>query len=219
MKEYPILFSAAMVRAILAGTKTQTRRVFKYPSWSLLPDDEADLEGDEPRVCSKVSGCLARVQSPYGWPGDRLWVRETHSRCRWQNPGERYVVLKDGTQIYESGERFPGLKRYAPGAFDYIKWKPSIHLPRWASRLTLEVVSVRVERLQEITDTDAIAEGIGCNPSAAGVPMTKPHGETLPRVMFHDLWDSLNVARGFGWNLNPWVWVIEFRRIDGGEPA
>lgn len=206
MRERPILFSGAMVRALLAGTKTQTRRVakpVKHPDLGNIYDAGALVLENEPQhVIDRAC--------PYGRPGDRLWVRETFMDLRGT-----------GVEHYDSDRR---RQRYAfaancpPGSYsdearkDYgLKWKPSIHMPRSACRLVLEVTRVRVERLQANNHMDAIAEGVGLNPSAAEVTMATPAGDSLPRVMFRALWEQIN---GVGaWEANPWVWVVEFRRI------
>lgn len=194
MKERPILFSAPMVRAILDGRKTQTRRVVKPQ-----PHDTHEIEcgiyhptvidrhGEEdagPPIFGAYSmdgewGC----KCPYGQPGDRLWVREAFGTCDSYVPHVFYRA---------DGE--------APN-HDF-KWKPSIHMPRWASRVTLEIVSVRVERLQGINRGDAMAEGC---------PFPNMARETDPRTWFVDLLESINGAGS--WEANPWVWVIEFKRV------
>jgi hypothetical protein len=165
-------------------------------------------------LCREEQNVIDRT-CPYGQPGDRLWVRETWADLEQLSAGnyQRQAIYRaDGIEQY--GDEDEPVNVTAPD----MRWVPSIHMPRWASRILLEVVSVRVERLQDISDQDAIAEGIGLNTSAAGVPMTVPAGETLPRVAYRALWESIN---GTGsWDRNPWVWVVEFRRVDGaGQPA
>jgi hypothetical protein len=197
MKVHPILFSGAMVRALLDGSKTQTRRVIKAAGVT-----DAQSLGNKAACC------------PYA-EGQKLWVRET---CR----AEELPGGKDGVR-YEADGAFVPIKDTRTAAEQWIDLNayrglmgaqvPSIHMPRWASRITLEVAGVRVERLQDISDADCFAEGIGLNPSAQGVPMTAPAGETMPRAAYRTLWGSLNAARGYGWDANPWVWVVEFRRI------
>lgn len=209
MRERPILFGATMVRAILADTKTQTRRT-KALEYFSRPDN--DPEG---WWCARVADGVAylvyknapherAVRCPYGQPGDRLWVRETWAAfdADWRHPGKP-ADLRDGP--------WPNVAYAADGDFPLGAGRPSIHMPRWACRLALEVTGVRVERLQAIDSADAIAEGVGLNPSAADVSTTTPEGESLPRVMFRALWEEINGASA--WCANPWVWVIEFRRI------
>ena len=182
MTERPILFSAPMVRAILAGTKTQTRRVVKHPlaqNLSYIVDIGKGWFGDEEGE--------VQIRCPYGQPGDRLWVRE-----KWQavsgNDRARHIMT------HPRPDR--GWLEYAatPRADEpAYKWRPSIHMPRWASRITLEIVSVRVERLNDMDGEDARAEGVAC------------HAD------FRDLWESINGAGS--WATNPYVWVVEFRRM------
>jgi hypothetical protein len=203
-KERPILFSGQMVRALLDGSKTQTRRPVKGFALELLKTDNFTPE----YVALPENG-----NSPYGYAGDRLWVRETFQGPMWE----------EGTWDADTDYHSPKFCEYRAdgGALpEYVDfednlhqgWKPSIHMPRWASRITLEVTGMRVERLQDISDRDCIAEGIGLNPSAEGIPMTAPEGETMPRAAYRALWDSL-AARGADWQANPWVWVVEFKRI------
>jgi len=198
MKEHPILFSGSMVRAILEGRKTQTRRVMKpSPKVSIMP--------------------LPLDLCPYGSPGDRLWVRET-----WQpiNREEHFLGLiaclyrancSNDMKTFTFISRFDGSHITIPVA----KWKPPIHMPRWASHITLEIVSIRVERLQEISEKDAVAEGIFYHRHMEGY-VSDEEGRNFyvsdPRRSFDKLWDSINAKKGFGWDANPWVWVIEFRR-------
>ncbi len=191
MTERPILFSGPMVRAILAGQKTQTRRVCT-PDWlrCLDPSDATD------RAC-------AIAQCPYGYPGDRLWVRETFASFYGSSvpikPSDAsYVVLRDGGQVLRDRSYRPPLASYAPRAFDGIRWRPSIHMPRWASRIDLAVESVRLERLQAITEDDARAEGV----EALGARQDF-------RGAFISLWESINGERA-PWESDPWVWVVSF---------
>jgi hypothetical protein len=166
-KERPILFSAPMVRAILEGRKTQTRRIVK-------PEHVAAYHDDVPILFKRF---------PYGKPGDRLWVRET-----WG-------------MFEETHKCIPHYR--ATHATDVVpRWRPSIHMPRWASRITLEVESVRVERLKECSDADALAEGC----SSADMQS----GDRLQDV-YRRLWESINGPGS--WEANPWVWVVEFKRI------
>lgn len=180
MKERPILFSGEMVRAILEGRKTQTRRVVKGMALDALaphmftPEYVANPEN---------SYC------PYGNPGDQLWVRET-----WCKFGNGIIYRAD----YGSG--FTPISDGIGGP-----WKPSIHMPRSASRLSLEITKIRVERVNDISMDDCFAEGI---PSQGG---NSSDGPTRMQMKFADLWDSLNEKRGFAWHTSPWVWVIEFQ--------
>lgn len=189
MKERPILFSGAMVRALLDGRKTQTRRVVKLNDAGRVKRAGKQWHIDDPAV---ASGC------PYGVPGDRLWVRETWSHAKALS-SELFYRATDGEQC--SGRQLP---------LSYIereaRWRPSIHMPRWASRITLEVTGVRVERLQDITADDARAEGV-FTPEAHYAQ----NGPTAPISNFAGLWADIN---GWdSWNANPWVWCVSFRRL------
>jgi hypothetical protein len=194
MKERPILFSGEMVRAILDDRKTMTRRVVK-------PQPEQDT--DCPYHIGTGIERKARI-CPYGKPGDRLWVRETF--CDRNNNGEQIKPLyrSDG-QEYQDGD----------GRLFEPKWKPSIFMPRMYSRITLEITNVRVERLQKINNADALAEGT----PGAWVENSEYLGgyeenENKAHVFFfRQLWDSINAKRGYSWESNPWVWVVEFERI------
>lgn len=208
MKERPILFSAPMVRAILEGRKTQTRRVVKpQPSQELLDDyaeirRERNVQKDDAEMLSECLPC------PYGVPGDRLWVRETWARDD-EDGALMYradVGCDDDANAWERG-RIEGVSRY--------RWRPSIHMPRWASRITLEITDVRVERLQEISEADARAEGVYPYMPGEGVihpPRFADDYQYRPnyREGFEIVWQSIH---GDGsWAANPWVWVIGFKR-------
>lgn len=189
MKERPILMKAEMVRATLDGSKTQTRRLFKF-------QEHGCLTGDCPH--SKQPECDATLleECPYGRPGDRLWVKETFF------PTDPWVAFKDGTQMHRDGSYYKGNgKPIGP-----VKWKPSIFMPRWASRIDLEITAVRVERLREISQEDAVAEGVN---------NIRGSGEEThciePVDAYRELWESIN-GKG-SWAQNPYVWVITFRRI------
>lgn len=173
-----------MVRAILAGRKTQTRRVIK-PQLERMQTSGGVLFG-------WLDDHWHGFKNPYGWPGNRLWVRETWS----EHPDG------DGI-IYRASD--PGWDDEKTG----LRWHPSIHMPRWASRITLEVTRVWVERIQKISLEDVKAEGIGAFIFAKGVLSETPPD---PRWKFIELWDSINAKRGYGWGINPWVWEIEFKR-------
>lgn len=218
IRERPILFSAPMVRAILDGRKTQTRRVVKPQ-----PADMAALPlmlSDGVRFATEAKF----VRCPYGVPGDRLWVRETWGTGTRPDLHEGW---RDGIE-YRADEE--GLNEHdllplhavaLPDGVDLDSiaqgWRPSIHMPRWASRIDLEVVSVRVERLQEIGEEDARAEGIEFEDHTkdAWRGWKSFDGTCLYDTAlesFRKGWDSLNAKRA-PWSSNPWVWVVEFRRI------
>lgn len=194
MKERPILFSAPMVRAIIDGSKTQTRRVVKPQpiydgkfagGWKVV-----GKHGHEAATC----GPLVSELCPYGHPGDRLWVRENFCPIYPQDPhynGGRPIEYDYGA-TYQHGYRLGDLIGKKK------KWKPSIHMPRIASRITLEITGVRVERLQDISEADAQAEGV-----------VWEQGQTATNV-FESLWESINGPES--WEANPWVWVVGFRK-------
>lgn len=219
MRERPILFSAPMVRAILDGRKTQTRRVVKPQPWQPLEyDDESGLwdlyAGDE--LCGSRA-------CPYGQPGDQLWVRETWAHYQTVNhtrrsDGRSFNEVSDGLAGYRADghdtiEDFRQHVRMMSGCdleaveINGNRWRPSIHMPRWASRITLEVTGVRVERLNAINGIDAKKEGVS-------IPAHLPHdGADLQHALreFRSLWDTINGPGS--WEADPWVWVVEFKRI------
>ena len=201
MKERPINLRDWEVRAILDDRKTQLRRVVKPQ-----PDHfHRDIVGKEKPYATEDWNRIIpqlgddEIPCPYGSPGDRMWVREAwQDYCpiwngHWCGHGTQEGIERDHTPVYRADNGWISPKR----------WRPSIHMPRWASRITLEVVSVRVERVQEIGEEDATAEGVA---------FTK-YANASARFHFREIWDSINAARGFGWDANPWVWVVEFRRV------
>lgn len=216
MTSKPILFSGPMVRAILDERKHQTRRVLKpqpVDPW-YWPGDEVDPESgwfDRLEQGREPCGAPAReytppIKLPYAL-GDLLWCRET-----WVHTG-------DGVWTVSDAMRWPGrslIKYRADGEAPSDQWFPSIHMPRWASRLTLEVTDVRIERIQQISEVDAFAEG--CHGLVDGLPH-----RTGCRRNFAKLWDSLNAKRGYGWDANPWVCAVTFKahhcNVDAMEKA
>ena len=215
MKERPILFSAPMVRAIIDGRKTQTRRIVKPQESIHGPCDDGNLywipaamQGDPDPNCKTV---LAVNKCPYGIPGDRLWVRETHG-FGWHDGVGGYSALRPSGKQHDRPDRVFYKADYPDDDEKHGKrcWRPSIHMPRWASRITLEVVDVRVQRLQDITEHDAEREGAAtCDHFAdakRGHP-TQPH-----ETSFAWLWNKINGRDS--WIANPWVWVVEFTRLE-----
>lgn len=210
MKELPILFSAPMVRAILDGRKAMTRRVIRQqPSAGV----RWGFDGWE-------DGHGRALRCPYGQPGDRLWVRETWGVADWTEDGYPFIKYAATPGRMHLRENIPdewsdkvswvwaelsNPKNYnIDGSAADRRWRPSIFMPRWASRITLELTAVRVERVQDISDEDAEREGVDTtNSSISG----------YCRERFRKLWDFINAKRGYGWDANPWVWVVEFKRV------
>lgn len=224
--ERPILFSAPMVRAILAGTKTQTRRVVKG-----APDDWApvrpevfsptvvDRHGDEqPGPDAYGAGNEDGsdwVRCPYGQPGDRLWVRETWMADPpvtgdWPSTAFHGCKPRDHSLIPDCYRKPEHCLYRADGHEDLHGWTPGIHMFRWASRITLEVTGTRVERLQDISKADAVAEGIVETCGGYGLPDGSHFHAADPRESYWSLWGAINGCGGV--EANPWVWVVEFRR-------
>jgi hypothetical protein len=243
MKERPILFSAPMVRALLAGTKTQTRRVSGLDVINAEPDRFEFLGltsgPGEPHYAfhDKRSGAQTLVRCRSGKPGDRLWVREAFCPICPQDPsynGGRPIAY-DYRATYTHGDRLGdvlGIKK---------RWTPSIHMPRWASRITLGITGVRVERLQAISEKDAAAEGCErldseryepdwslcptCGGTRLYTAFNPATGGALPDTdcakcdtyakRFRHLWERIKGAES--WAANPYVWVVEFKRITGEQ--
>jgi hypothetical protein len=178
MKEHPILFSTEMVKAILAGNKTQTRRVILRRE-----RDEVGSIRIRPENNYSVDMILQCFKCPYGKTGDHLWVRESFSTV---DKGNFIIYKADGLTAEEVG-------------IDKIRWKPSIHMPRRFCRIKLEVIDIRVERVQDISIPDVDAEGFGWH----------DQWDCLPD--FAKTWNNINGKRGFGWDVNPFVWVITFQ--------
>ena len=200
MRERPILFSAPMVRAILEGRKTQTRRTVKQVGkdggfvilnygthdWPYRSDD-GESASHTVRIGNKLYQNETPHDCPYGRPGDRLWVKETFRDAR---------AVAAGRVLYRaSGDTACG-------------WRPSIFMPRELSRVTLEVTGIRVERLQDISEADAIAEGVDFDLSE--YPFSGQPTRT-PTLAYRQLWNGINGTDS--WAANPWVWVVEFKRV------
>lgn len=203
MGERPILFSAPMVRALLSGAKTQTRRVVK-PQPQIL-GDRTMFQG----AMILDEAALRTTFCPFGAPGDRLWVRETWAPHEPRTPNQPRVHYRADHPDWTTGD-----------GGDIERWRPSIYLPRWASRITLEVTGVRVERLQAISEEDAKAEGVErfgdgtfhnylCKLEQPCEDEFCPASEA--RESFRSLWESINGADS--WALNPWVWALMFKRV------
>lgn len=204
MKERPILFSAPMVRAILEGRKTMTRRICKpqpqvntVSGWSI---HESDLTGKWFRTMSGIVYPL--FPCPYGITGDHLWLKETFSRCACD------ACLKAWPKQGPHGVTYVATYSGPSG----IVVRPSIFMPRWASRITLEITNVKVEHLQDISEEDARKEGVSAwmqTDDFPGLSYSDPHPGA--RGVFSKLWESIYGEDS--WDLNPWVWAILFRRL------
>lgn len=229
MIERPILFSAEMVRAILARQKTQTRRVVRC---SGARDATAWRFADGlwyPCADQLSRGILDPVgpgiRCPYGDPGDRLWVKETWACLGDQlteEIGKPRVYRADADLVRDDSDDRVGWwlgDTFIECTARPFRWRPSLHMPRWASRITLEIVESRIERVQDITDEDAVAEGTPCRTCGRTIDGRSEadcecfHTTRNARAHFIELWDSINGKRpGCSWADNPWVWVISFRR-------
>lgn len=231
MTERPILFSAPMVRALLNGSKTMTRRVVKprpdivtmdgkAARWKTLKFyDRETRQAVERDRDENGNRFIEQINCPYGKPGDRLWVRET-----W--------APRTGGMLPELERAM--IPRYrADGEFrpewGFMKWHPSIHMPRWASRIKLEITATRIERLQDISESDAGFEGVElAHPGTPSTWWKDYEAKKIPDALqdpyhglacsaqesFASLWRSINGADS--WDANPYVWVVEFRRIKTG---
>ncbi|MDZ0181745.1 morphogenetic protein [Klebsiella quasipneumoniae] len=233
MTERGMIFNAEMVRAILAGRKTQTRRIMKVQPESnqlgLLLITDSTRHSDIGRYHwaeSNATGNYVRSKlfaCPFGAVGDQIWVRET-----FQGPLFNYEQMDEYLEDSSKFEK-PEFCQYAAegghrpeyqDADDNLRhgWRPSIHMPRWASRILLEITDVRVERLNAISEEDARAEGIidgGCLNCGEPEPCGCANPEPDATDAFAYLWQSIYGQES--WNANPWVWVIEFKRVEGGE--
>lgn len=195
MKERPILFSTEMVRAILDGRKTQTRRIMKCQP-ERIPEKS---EMGQPGFWIPFNAAQTMVRNeemawacPYGGKGDHLWVRETFCfKYDWNTD----APAKPEAFYYRADDE--------PHDTTHIKWVPSIHMPRRASRITLEITNVKVERLNDISEKDVCSEG-------SSIAVSRGNGTCDYRLHFKQLWESINGSGS--WDENPWVWVIEFRR-------
>ncbi|MFS9902128.1 hypothetical protein WKU74_11775 [Salmonella enterica] len=212
MKERGMIFNAEMVRAILDGRKTQTRRPFDWKRQPAMEMAERDDGSLWPWAEDCERGGDIWFACPYGEIGDRIWVRETwqvihdhideSSHVEYRTYAPSIPKEKDRYWHTVYAEHFGDESREDRG----FPWRPAIHMPHWASRITLEITDVRVERLRGLSEEDAKSEGI--IPSAGGV---LPGWEY--RINFRDLW--MDIYGTDNWEANPWVWVIEFKRVEG----
>ena len=210
MKSRPIIMRADEVCAIIDGRKTQFRRPVKWPVLSTCDGSKRRVYTEQDVVeMNKLLESRQRHPShqfcPHGQPGDRLWVRETWADVRKMGFDKDLFPLGAG---YRADCKSVASLEIAKGYG--VRWRPSVHMPRWASRITLEIVRVRVERVQEISDQDAIHEGIERSQGAWA-----SYDKIMNRYMgasnsFRSLWQSTHGT----WDANPWVWVVEFRRVE-----
>jgi len=206
MKSRPILFSGPMILALLDGSKTQTRRIIKNDPYVVKYDITSD-EADGNIICHGHAHAVYDakhkhpIPCPYGAIGDRLWIKETY-RSQAANDSQKPIDIEEGDPIrYEADEHEDGNPLYGWGRI-----RQSIYMRHWMSRLTLEITNVRVERLQDISPHDALAEGVGHNNMGN------------PVIDYQNLWDSINAEKGpgehgYAWAGNPWVWALTFKRI------
>lgn len=247
-KERQILFSAPMVRAILDGLKTQTRRIVKpqpqlgeyaadgymgEPWWAWIKNPDSNTR-EVAHYWKDGTPALFEGECPYGNPGDRLWVRETFAH--W-NARELFGAGTMPTTAFRAGRPVLRPPPGGPAPFERwtrgwsedtkpkaMKWTPSIYMPRWASRITLEITDVRVERLQSMegqheSESDALAEGVKAIHHGDGdyyysAFRSEPDGKnwTTPERAFRELWESINGPDS--WSVNPWVWVLTFQPVE-----
>jgi len=242
MRELPILLSAAMVRAILEGRKSQTRRAVKVPHQNPLGQWESTTVGgfDKHRVEHPDHAALWHTRTgdtlicPYGQPGDRMWVRETwmpgydHEADHEDGPKVSVIYRADNAEetvaapSYELAEQWQ--RKFSEDGHDAPPWRSSIHMPRWACRLVLEITDVRVERLQDgdgdlDSESRYLAEGIhrihhgdGAYYYSAFRDEPHPQNWTHADSAWRELWTSINGQAS--WDANPWVWVVHFKRIE-----
>ncbi len=235
MKERPILFSGPMVRALLNGSKTQTRRIVKLRDGSLPEEDSVSLHEDGSfdyfMDFSKAYPYWQPVTCPYGQPGDRLTVKEdawmwcakviNGQTKKTKQPKVAWVECRNIQPVYCADHAVkPATPAKHPEGMDYpdiYEWHKKIgrFLPRWASRITLEITGIRVERLKDIRACDCIAEGIESVRLNAGVTMFRDYSngnmDRAASASYRTLWESIN-GKG-SWDANPWVWVVEFKKL------
>lgn len=240
MKERPVIFNGEMIRALLDGRKTQTRRVMKVQPTVIPSEREFGKPGNEipfDAARTMVRNEEMRVACPYGLRGDRLWVRETFATlgnedgCAidWdenlvKGGGQEAARIYRASCEQKSGNyglwSIPDIADWKPHTWNVQyegSWVPSIHMPRWASRILLEITAVRVEQLKDISQPDAIAEGgPPSHPSIDAV--SRDYGfPDFSRSWFAQTWQHIYGEES--WNANPWVWVIEFKRVGGSDAS
>lgn len=225
MKERGMIFNGEMVRAILDGRKTQTRRPIKWKQTRFTEIGEREDGSKWPWSEDAEHACDFWHPCPFGAVGDRIWVRET-----FQGPlfdFEQMEAYQENSSKFQKPEFcvYKADGKPAPEFFDadenlHCCWRPSIHMPRWASRITMEITGVRVERLHSISEHDAVREGLFQLPASGRYclqPGMQYFGEASrsAKEVYSWLWESIYGAES--WHSNPWVWVIELKRVEGGR--
>lgn len=231
VKERPIIFSGDMVKTILDGKKTMTRHLVKFKDFTTDSITPLHIELAEGRYClfnERNGWLIGYPKCPYGKIGDRLWVRETwiegYDDPLIESEGDdenavSIIYKADGKEEYRtcSAETAENWGNFSADS-EMVGFKSPIHMPRWASRLLLEITDIRVERLNDISDEDAVKEGLRILP-ASGRYVVSP-GDQYFGSASHDavevfswLWDSINAKKGYPWSSNPWVWVVEFKVV------
>ena len=225
MKERPILFSEQRVRALLVGQQTQTRRIMKPQTFGLGQDHHEgvhafDVSANHLHGYKMMSMADISYQCPYGKPGDILWVRET-----WRGP----IVPECDLAEYERDPtpfRLPAFCQYRADSNELgqhsmnspegeqFGWQTAIHMPRWASRINLEITDVRAEKIQDISEDDIMAEGVQTDSHFLNNFFTMNMDSESPKEAYRKAWQKQYGATS--WEVNPWVWVVEFHRIDRG---
>ncbi|MDD5589224.1 MAG: hypothetical protein PHP92_04170 [Candidatus Nanoarchaeia archaeon] len=214
VKEHQIIFSTEMIKQILSGNKTQTRRIIKHhhPSYD-YPENIAKYEFinfDGERVFFRDTlGPIASIKCPYGRVGYTLWVKEIY--CNYIPLKRSLNINANGSQedvIYKASHRLQDMEGFEDIILSQdIRWKTPMFMPKRYSRIKLEIINIEVERVQDINFTDVIAEGLDEKIDGHSLSVTQL------RSKFWRLWDSINKKKGFGWDMNPWVWKIEFKKI------
>ncbi|WP_026111569.1 hypothetical protein [Winslowiella toletana] len=220
MKERPILFSDQRVRALLTGQQTQTRRIMKSLAFTPGQDNHEgcygfDVISNQMRGRHVMEMSDLSYQCPFGQPGDRLWVRET-----WRGP----VVPKEQMADYAKSPEAYRSTRYCQYRADSSElgssldedneqsgWQTAIHMPRWASRINLQITGVRAQKIQDISDDDIMAEGVQTDSHFLNNFFTLKNDSVAPKEAYMKAWEKQ--YGGTSWEVNPWVWVIEFSRI------
>ena len=239
MKEKPIIFSGEMIKAILDGKKTMTRRVIKSNhDLSRYTHVDFDIDGDNKWELARINDLkrtYTKIGNPYGNVGDRLWVRETWIQgyddplIESEGDDENAVSIiykADGKEEYRtcSAETAENWGDFSADS-EMVGFKSPIHMPRWASRILLEITDIRVERLNDISEADCEKEGFRFYPLSricfkpCSTKHPSGHGSNNYKSIFGEYWDTLNAKKGYQWSSNPWVWVIEFKKVQDDKPS